>query len=103
MFAGIHAVVFDPSGAHAVAMLSHEGEEVRFVAPVDVQGAARVNEWLAAVETQMRVALANQLAAAIAALTLLMEAPSPAGLDRDAYLAWVDAYPAQVVVLAAQA
>jgi dynein heavy chain 1 len=95
MFAGIHAVVFDPSGAHAVAMLSHEGEEVRFVTPVDVQGAARVNEWLAAVETQMRVALATQLAAAIAALT------SP--MDRDAYLAWVDAYPAQLVVLAAQA
>lgn len=37
MFAGIHSVVFDAEGAMAMAMLSHEGEEVPFVTPVNVQ------------------------------------------------------------------
>lgn len=62
------------------------------------QGAQRVNEWLAAVEVQMRIALATQLTAAVGSLSALMSS----GFDGDKYLSWIDTYPAQLVVLAAQ-
>ena len=45
-------------------MASKEGEEVNFIAPVSTKEHPRINEWLTAVEHQMRVSLATAMSKA---------------------------------------
>lgn len=58
----------------------------------------KINEWLAQVEKEMRVTLAQNLAAAVGEIKQFKHGP----IDTASYLAWCDKYQAQLVVLAAQ-
>ena len=58
----------------------------------------KINEWLAQVEKEMRVTLAQNLASAVGEIKQFKHGP----IDTASYLAWCDKYQAQLVVLAAQ-
>ena len=47
-----------------IGMASKEGEEVDFISPVSTKEHPRINEWLTAVEHQMRVSLATAMSKA---------------------------------------
>ena len=58
----------------------------------------RINEWLTLVEKQIRITLANNLAQAVTDVSQFKTAE----INQEAYMAWVDKYQAQLIVLAAQ-
>lgn len=58
----------------------------------------KINEWLSQVEKEMRMTLAQNLAAAVGEIKQFKHGP----IDTASYLAWCDKYQAQLVVLAAQ-
>lgn len=58
----------------------------------------KINEWLTQVEKEMRMTLAQNLAAAVGEIKQFKHGP----IDTASYLAWCDKYQAQLVVLAAQ-
>jgi len=77
------------------AMVSKEGEEVPLREPVVFSPAkTAVRDWLQALETEMRATLAHLLAQAI-------EEEGQGGRE-GGFVEWVEAYPAQVVLLAVQ-
>lgn len=58
----------------------------------------KINEWLSQVEKEMRMTLAQNLAAGVGEIKQFKHGP----IDTTSYLAWCDKYQAQLVVLAAQ-
>ncbi|GAA5943977.1 hypothetical protein JCM3775_004729 [Rhodotorula graminis] len=100
MFAGLAALVLDGEQTQIEGIVSREGEEVPFSTPVVFAQYPKINDWLAQLELEMKVSLATLVARAYADLEAFYR--DPAGLDRDRFLAWIDAYPAQLVVLAVQ-
>lgn len=58
----------------------------------------KINEWLTQVEKEMRMTLAQNLAAGVGEIKQFKHGP----IDTASYLAWCDKYQAQLVVLAAQ-
>ena len=117
MFAGIHALhLIEADGAatggdggeggekkkshvtHVGGMASREGEVVLFEEKdrVSLAQDPQVKAWLRKVESQMRLCLAALLARAVD------EKGAALGGDDAAFLAWVDRYAAQTVLLAAQ-
>ncbi|GJN87844.1 hypothetical protein Rhopal_000799-T1 [Rhodotorula paludigena] len=100
MFAGLSSITLDEEQTRIEGMASREGEEVPFSSPVVLADFPRINDWLAKLESEMKVSLAQLLSRAYADLRTFYEDPS--GLDGQRFLAWVDGYPAQLVVLAVQ-
>lgn len=100
MFAGIANIKLDQDLTTILGMVSREGEEVEFSTPIPLKDFPKINDWLTKLETEMRVTLARRLSQGFAQLDqIYLQAEA---LDRDALLAWIDAFPAQLVVLAAQ-
>ncbi|RHY29832.1 hypothetical protein DYB32_004823 [Aphanomyces invadans] len=89
MFAGIAAFEMVDNNV-ITGLVSKEGEVVRLQTPINPKDDARINVWLAQVETEMRMTLA-----------LLLE-DAMAKIDRVNYLDWIRQYPAQIVLLATQ-
>lgn len=58
----------------------------------------KINEWLMAVEQEMRLTLAKLLAQAVKDIAEFRST----SLDQQAFMLWVDKYQAQLVVLASQ-
>ncbi|KAE8214295.1 hypothetical protein CF327_g2298 [Tilletia walkeri] len=100
MFAGIATVRLDDDITQLEGMLSREGEYVPFQAPIVLKNYSKINDWLSKLESDMRVSLAQLLSKGYASLQEFYT--DPAQLDKDRFLAWVDEFPAQLVVLAAQ-
>ena len=100
MFAGIATVEVDDDITELRAMISREGEKVRFKSPIILKDYTKVNDWLAKIESEMRVSLAHKLSAAYAELQTFYAADE--GLSPEKFLDWVDGYPAQLVVLTVQ-
>ncbi|KAJ1930559.1 dynein heavy chain [Tieghemiomyces parasiticus] len=101
MFAGLATVLLNAEDEMLIeGMASREGETVRFASPVSLRTSPKINEWLSALEQAMRVTLAERLGAAV---TDLIPVYTAAQAETGAWLAWADAHPAQLVVLAAQA
>lgn len=61
--------------------------QVRFTAPVSIVD-RRINEWLSAVEQQVRATLAAQLGHAVEDMKVF----NVEGIDSTKYLEWVDKY-----------
>ncbi|PWN49680.1 cytoplasmic dynein heavy chain 1 [Violaceomyces palustris] len=100
MFAGIANLRMDEDATRLEAMMSREGEVVPFRTPIVLKDYAKINDWLAKVESEMRVSLAELLSAAA---TDLKEFYTDAGtLTAEKFLAWIEKYPAQLVVLTVQ-
>ena len=109
MFAGIHSLELQPQAAApasgkapdavVTAMVSKQMENVAFSQAIDVGADPRVNAWLSATEAAMKASLIAQLDAALGSSGTMMSS-SGGALDVDKYVAWVDQYAAQIVLLA---
>ena len=100
MFAGIATIEVDDDITELRAMVSREGEVVKFKSPIVLKEYAKINDWLAKIESEMRVSLAHKLSLAYTDLKAFYSAE--AGLSPEKFLDWIDAYPAQLVVLTVQ-
>ncbi|BGP13270.1 hypothetical protein JCM10213_004960 [Rhodosporidiobolus nylandii] len=100
MFAGLSSLLLDDDITRIEGMASREGEEVHFSTPIVLAEYPKINDWLSKLESEMKVSLAQLLARSYADLQAFYE--DPAGLDRQRFLAWIEAYPAQLVVVAVQ-
>nr|CDI53148.1 cytoplasmic dynein heavy chain 1 [Melanopsichium pennsylvanicum 4] len=101
MFAGIATVELDDGAGLLTAMVSREGELVPFRTPISLKDYPKINDWLARIENEMRISLAELLSEAAAELESFYT--STASLTSESFLAWTAKYPAQLVVLAVQA
>ena len=100
MFAGIAMLVMDEEETQLLGFSSREGEEVSFRAPIVLADFAKINDWLAKLESEMRLSLAQMLSQAATQLTTFFKVG--VDIDPQTFLAWIDAFPAQLVVLAVQ-
>ena len=98
MFAGIFGLLVD-QGTTIVGFTSKEGEEVAFKKPISLIKTPKINDWLAALERNMRASLAEMLDEAIASFSDLCNRPNKEFQELMDYMA---SFPAQVVVLASQ-
>jgi dynein heavy chain 1, cytosolic len=97
MFAGLYGLLVDDS-SNIVGITSREGETVTLKKEVSLAKIPKINDWLAALETNVKLTLAELLSEATAKFEPFMtNAPDQLLFDR--YLA---AHPAQVVVLGTQ-
>ena len=101
MFAGISLLQLDEDETQLFGFASREGEEVAFRSPIVLKDYPKINDWLAKVESEMRLSLASLLSQAVAELRGLYAVGTDTSAD--SLLAWIDQYPAQLVVLAVQA
>ena len=98
MFAGVASIVLNEDSTLVLGLSSKEGEEVRFFSPISIKEKPKINEWLALVETEMRITLGKLLAQAVADI-----APFRSGdIKPNEYMQWLDKYQAQIIVLAFQ-
>ncbi|OCF56381.1 dynein heavy chain 1, cytosolic [Kwoniella mangroviensis CBS 10435] len=100
MFAGISTLQLDEEETQLSGFSSREGEEVLFRAPIILKEYPRIDDWLAKVESEMRLSLAHLLSQAVSELQAFFKVDSDFSLSD--LLAWIDSYPAQLVVLAVQ-
>lgn len=99
MFAGLAFVQLDEDNTAILGMSSREGEQVSFRQPLVLKQYPKINDWLAAIEGEMRLTLADLLGKAIGQLEGALEST---GVDAEKFRAWVNEMPAQLVVLAKQ-
>lgn len=100
MFAGISTLQLDEEETQLLGFASKEGEEISFRSPILLKDYPRINDWLAKVESEMRLSLASLLSHAVEQLRSLFSvaaAPDSAG-----FLEWIGGFPAQLVTLAIQ-
>ncbi|CAI4230233.1 unnamed protein product [Auanema sp. JU1783] len=97
MFAGVSAIDVGEEDKIITALHSREGERVELVQPVATKD-IRINDWLKALESEMKHSLARKLAASLLHFSKLdIEVVKP-----DEYMEWLDKYPAQVIGLTAE-
>lgn len=100
MFAGISTLQLDEEETQLLGFASREGEEVAFRQPIYLTDFPKINDWLAKIESEMRLSLAHLLSQAVAELRQLYAVGEE--VSHSSLLAWIDLYPAQLVVLAVQ-
>lgn len=98
MFAGLSGLILDDDST-IVAFTSKEGEEVRLKKEISLIKMPRINDWLTALETNMKLSLAELLAEAVTDFTAIFGSKE---LDPQTFKEYVAKYPAQIVVLATQ-
>ncbi|EER38945.1 dynein heavy chain [Histoplasma capsulatum H143] len=98
MFAGLSGLLMDDDG-NIVGFSSKEGEEVRLKREVSPIKTPRINDWLSALDTNMKLTLAELLAEAIEQFEPIYRAPE---VDQTAFSDFLANYPAQIVVLSSQ-
>ena len=109
MFGGAAAVRTEGDGAVS-SVVSREGEALVLDEHVQLGDEVPVYAWLAALERSMRVTLAERTTEAVSALEPVWQAAGKPGAgaagaastDGAPLLPWLDAFPAQAAVLAAQ-
>ncbi|GAB7350693.1 hypothetical protein MBLNU459_g1254t2 [Dothideomycetes sp. NU459] len=99
MFAGISGVITDEE-ANIVGITSKEGEQVTLKKSISLAKTPRVNEWLGLLETSMKETIADLFVKAVGDFDTI---GGQEDVDASALEAYIVEYPAQVVVLAAQA
>ncbi|OJA07948.1 hypothetical protein AZE42_05923 [Rhizopogon vesiculosus] len=100
MFAGISTIKLDEDLTQIQGMASREGEEVKFSEPILLKDYPKINDWLAKLESMMRLSLADLLSDAVSELTSFYGTGSPLVMDQ--LMVWMEKYPAQLVTLAVQ-
>ncbi|KAK5121795.1 hypothetical protein LTR85_004670 [Meristemomyces frigidus] len=96
MFAGISGLVMDEE-TNILGLSSKEGEQMMLQTPISLTATPKINDWLKALESGMRESLSKALVQAVNAFESIEDG------DDAAFEAYVSDYPAQIVVLAAQA
>jgi dynein heavy chain 1 len=100
MFAGINTIQLDDELTQIQGMSSREGEEVPFSSPILLKEFPKINDWLAKIESEMRLSLAHLLTAAVDELQIFYGTSEK--LQMSDLQAWTEKYPAQLVTLAIQ-
>ncbi|KAL4069341.1 dynein heavy chain and region D6 of dynein motor-domain-containing protein [Scleroderma citrinum] len=100
MFAGISTIKLNNEVTEMQGMASREGEEVMFSEPIQLKDYPKINDWLARLESMMRLSLADLLCDAVSELQSFYGTGFP--LDQDQLMFWMEKYPAQLVTLAVQ-
>ena len=96
MFAGISGLEIDEE-MNITGLKSKEGERCQLKKPISLKETPKINEWLKALEDGMRNTLSEYLVEAVAEFGEISDD------DSLAFEAYVDKFPAQIVVLASQA
>jgi dynein heavy chain 1 len=100
MFAGIATIQLDDDLTQIMGMSSREGEEIHFTEPILLKDYPKINDWLARLETMMRLSLANLLSDSVAELQGFYGPDYQ--LTAPQLMEWMEKYPAQLVTLAIQ-
>ena len=100
MFAGISTIKLDDDLTEIQGMASREGEEVPFSDPILLKDFPKINDWLARIESMMRISLADLLCEAVIELQTFYGTGSKLSIDQ--FRAWMEKFPAQLVTLAVQ-
>ena len=98
MFSGISGLVTDEDST-ITGITSKEGERVNLIKTVSLARLPKINEWLGALDKNVKQTLAELLAIAIDSFQNIFEADN---IDCPKLRAFVDDFPAQIVVLATQ-
>ena len=98
MFAGLSGLVMDQE-AVINGVTSKEGEVVHLKKPISLVKISKINDWLAALENNVKATLAELLVEAIGEYRTIFEAES---IDAAQFQTYMQSYPAQIVVLATQ-
>ena len=98
MFAGLSGLLMDDDN-NIIGFTSKENEEVRLKKEVNLVKTPRINDWLSALENNMKLTLAELLGEAVEQFDTLYNATE---VDRTAFNDFLANYPAQIVVLASQ-
>ncbi|KAJ2558174.1 dynein heavy chain [Coemansia sp. RSA 1933] len=99
MFAGLAFIQISEDGTEILGMSSREGERIVFREPLVLKQYPKINDWLAAIEREMRLTLADLLGKAVAQLEAVV---SGSDIDAVGFRDWIAGTPAQLVVLAKQ-
>ena len=99
MFAGLSGLLMEHDST-ITGFVSKEGEEVFLKKELSLIKIPKINDWLAALENNMKATLAELLAEAIAEYQIIYTSPH---IDMAAFHHYIEAFPAQIVVLATQA
>ncbi|PIC53074.1 hypothetical protein B9Z55_002925 [Caenorhabditis nigoni] len=97
MFAGITAIDIKEEDRSITAFHSREGEKVDLVKIVTTKD-VRINDWLQALESEMKHTLARQLASSLAHFSKM----NIQTMTTEDYVQWLDNYPTQVITLTAE-
>jgi len=96
MFAGVSGVVMDDE-SNILGLTSKEGEQMMLTTPINLIATPKINDWLRALENGMRDTLSALLVDAVRDYEAINKD------DNAAFEAYIEVYPAQIVVLATQA
>ena len=100
MFAGIATLQLNEEITEIQGYASREGEVILYRNPIQLKDFPKINDWLAKIESEMRVSLAQLLCDAVVELR---EFYTVEGLvDPSHFVEWIKLYPAQLVTLAIQ-
>ncbi|KAJ3071427.1 hypothetical protein HDU98_005356 [Podochytrium sp. JEL0797] len=99
MFPGISSIQMSEDESVIEAIASHEGEVVPLKKHVSIKENPKINEWLTLLENEMKVSLAVWLTEAVGALNGFYYQSE---LSAESFMAWLEKYPAQLIVLSAQ-
>jgi dynein heavy chain 1, cytosolic len=100
MFAGIATLQLNEEITEIQGFASREGEIILYRNPIQLKEFPKINDWLAKIESEMRVTLAQLLCDAVAELREFYNVEGLA--DPARFVEWIKLYPAQLVTLAIQ-
>ena len=98
MFAGLHNLRLSEDMSTIIGINSKEGESITLRKPISFARNPKINDWLSALEHEMKQSLAALTAESIQEFASLFKTT----FDRTQFLSFLDRFPAQVVVLATQ-
>ena len=98
MFAGLSGLLMEQEGM-ITGITSKEGEILQLRKHISLAKVPKINDWLAALESNIKITLAELLAEAVEQYRAIVTAKS---IDIDAFQNYINDYPAQIVVLATQ-
>ena len=99
MFAGVHGLLLSEDEKTILGVSSKEGEELKYVNPVDTLKFPKINEWLGLVEKSMKESLATGLAQSTSSYAAIM---ANENLSPKEFFEWLDNSQSQLVVVSSQ-
>ena len=99
MFAGLSGLLIDEEST-ITGFTSKEGEQVRLRRPISLIKTPKINDWLTALESNMKSSLAELLGEAVQSFQEVLG--SSREIDTATFLRYLSSFPAQIVVLATQ-
>jgi len=99
MFAGVAGILLADDNQTIIAVISNEGERLSLSRPIHINEYRKINEWLVALEVEIKQSLAFQLHDSVSELSTIYFLPE---LDHQNFINWIDKFPSQVILLSVQ-